>query len=101
MAEIQTQKAETHCTRLTVGGNLINFPGDFTTPTADMRTPNLIFNSVLSTKNAKYMCADIVNFYLNNPMDRYEYMKLTLDIIPKGIIQKYNLRILARKGLYI
>ena len=36
MAEIRPQKAETHRTRLTVGGNLINFPGDVTTPTADL-----------------------------------------------------------------
>ena len=45
------------------------------------------------------MFADIANFYLNNPMNRYEYMKLPLDIIPEEIIQQYNLRKLAHKGL--
>ena len=44
------------------------------------------------------MCAEIANFYLNNPMDRYEYMKLPLDIIPEEIIQQYNLRNLEQKG---
>ena len=44
------------------------------------------------------MCADIANFYLNNPMDRYEYINLPLDIIPEEIIQQYNLRNLAHKG---
>ena len=34
-------------------------------------------------------------------MDRYEYMKLPLDIIPEEIIQQYNLRNLAHKGFYI
>ena len=87
MAKIIPQKAETHCTRLTVGGNLINFPGYFTTPTADLTTSELIFNSVLSTKNEKFMCADISNFYLNNPMNKYEHMKLPLEIIPEEIIQ--------------
>ena len=58
----------------------------------------LIFNSVLSNKIVKFMCADIANFYLNNPMDRYEYMKLPVDIIPEEIIQQYNLRNLAHKG---
>ena len=82
MTEIIPQKAETHRTRLTVGGYLIHFLCDVTTPTADLITTNTIFNSVLSTKNAKFMCADIDNFYLNNPMDRYEYMKLPLEIIP-------------------
>ena len=48
-------------------------------------------------KNAKLMYEDIANFYLNNPMNRYEYMKLPLDIIPEEIIQKYNLRNLGHK----
>ena len=86
VAEIKPQKAETHRTRLTVGGNSIHFPGDFTTTTADLITANIIFNSVLSTKNTKLMCAGIANFYLNNPMINYEYMKLPLDIIPEEII---------------
>ena len=88
VAKIRPQTAETHRTRLTVGGNLIHFPGDVTTPTADLITVKLILNSVLSTKNAKLMCADIANFYLNNPMNRYEYMKLPLEIIPEEIIQQ-------------
>ena len=81
-----------------MGGDLINFPGDVTTPTAYIITAKIIFNSVLSSKNAKFMCADIANFYLNNPMNIYEYMKLTLEIIPEEIIQQYNLRNLVHKG---
>ena len=61
MDKIIPQKAETHRTRLTVGGNLINFPGDVTTPTADLIMAKLIFNSLLSTKNAKFTCVDIAN----------------------------------------
>ena len=98
VAKIRPKKAETHCTRLTVGGNLINLPGDITTHAAYLITANLIFNNVLSTKNEKFMCADIANFYLKNPMERYEYTKLPLDNIPEDIIQKYNLRNLAHKG---
>ena len=86
--KIRPQKAETHRTRLTVGGNLINLPGDVTTPTEDFITAKLIFKSVLLTKNAKLMCVDIANFYLNNTMNRYEYMNLPLDIIPEKIIQQ-------------
>ena len=81
MAKIRPQKAETNRTKLTVGGNLINFPGDVTTPTADLIMAKLIFNIVLSPKNTNFMCADIANFYLKNLMNRYEYMKLPLDII--------------------
>ena len=98
VAEIQPQKSETHRTRLTMGGNLINFTGDVKTSTEDLITAKLIFNSVLSTKNEKFMCAEMANFYLINFMNRYEYMKLPLDIIPEDIIQKYNLRNLSHKG---
>ena len=98
MAKIRPQKAETHRTRLTVGGNFIKFHGDFTTPAADLITANLIFDSVLSTKNVKLMCAEISNLYPNNPMKTYEYMKLPLENIPEEIIQQYNLRNLTHKG---
>ena len=81
-----------------MGGNLINFPGDITTPTEDIITSKLIFNSLLSTKNAKCMFSYIANFYLNNPMDIYEYMKLLMYIIQEEIIQQCNLGNLAHKG---
>ena len=57
-AEIRPKKDETHRTRLTVGGNLINFPGDVTTLVADLIMVKLIFNSVLSTKNEKFVRAN-------------------------------------------
>ena len=37
------------------------------------------------------------NFYLDNPMDRYEYMKLPLNMIPDEIIQQWKLQDLAHK----
>ena len=71
-----------------MGVNLISFLGGVTTPTEDLATAKLVFNSVLSTKNEKFMFSDIANFYLNDPMDIYEYMKLPLEIIPAEIIQQ-------------
>ena len=43
---IRPQKAETHHTQLTVGGNLMNLPGDVTTTTPDLITSKIIFNNV-------------------------------------------------------
>ena len=40
-------KAEAHNTLLTVGGNLIEFPGEVNTPTAYLTIAKLVFNSVL------------------------------------------------------
>ena len=53
-----SQKAETNCTRITVGGNIINFPGDVTMAKSDPTTAKLVLDSVLSNKN-KNSCAPI------------------------------------------
>ena len=65
-----------------MGVNLINLPGDVTSPTEYITPANLIFNSVLSTKNTRFMCEDIANFYFKVPMDIYDYIKQLLYIIP-------------------
>jgi hypothetical protein len=89
---------EPNRTRLTAGGNLIDYPGDVSTPTADTTTAKLAINSTLSTPKAKYMCCDIKNFCLGTPMERKEYMHLPLAIIPQEIIHEYNLAPLEHKG---
>jgi hypothetical protein len=66
-------KKDKYRTRITVGGNLINYPGDCETPTADLLTVKLLFNSVIFTPNAKFMSIDMKDFYLCTPMKRYEY----------------------------
>ena len=52
------------------------------TDTADITTAKILFNSILSTENARFLGLDIKNFYLNNDMEIYEYMKISIDIIP-------------------
>ena len=52
----------------------------------------LLINSVLSTKDARFMTKDIKNFYLGTPMDQFEYTKIKYDILPPEIIEKYNLQ---------
>ncbi len=63
------QKTDPHQVRITAGGNLINYPGELTTKTADLTTSKMMWNSVLSTEGAKYMCLDIKNFYLTAPLN--------------------------------
>ena len=61
------QKDDPNRVRITVGGNLIDYPDELTTCTADLTTTKLLWNSVISTPDAKYMCADIKSFYLETP----------------------------------
>jgi hypothetical protein len=78
VVDYRPQKANPNRVRITVGGNLIDYPGELTTNTADLVTSKILWNSVLSTPDAKYMTVDIKNFYLNTPLDRYEYMRVPL-----------------------
>ena len=57
-----SQKEYPHQTRLTVGGNLINHPGDVGTLMAEMLVPKLLLNSVLLTPYSKFMGIDIKTF---------------------------------------
>jgi len=85
-------------TRLTVGGDRINYPFATSSPAAGLTTIKLLWNSVLSTKDTMFANADISNFYLNTPMKRPEYMKIPLKIIPQEIIDKYDLEAIAVDG---
>lgn len=89
---VRPEKDEPNRTRLTLGGNLINYPGDCGTPTADLLLVKILLNSVISTPGARFMTADISNFYLNTPLKRYEYAKFKLTDIPEEIIEQYGLR---------
>ena len=70
----RAQKADPYCIRWTVGGNLVDYPGVVYTPSANLATIKLLLNSIISTKNARFVNIDIKDFYLNTPMSRYEYM---------------------------
>jgi hypothetical protein len=85
------QKLDPHQIWITAGSNLINYPGELTTKTADLTTSKLMWNSILSTKGAKFMCLDIKNFYLTAPLDCFEYMKMPLSLFPPWTKEQYNL----------
>ena len=72
VVDYHPQKEYPNRVRITAGGNLIIYPGELTTRTADITTSKILWNSVLSTKNAIYMCLDIKNFYLCAPMKIFE-----------------------------
>jgi hypothetical protein len=56
--------------RITVGGNLIEYPYKLTTQTADMVSSKIMWNSIISMANAKFGGMDIKNMYLETPLDQ-------------------------------
>eukprot|EP00957_Ditylum_brightwellii_P012133 916102-Ditylum_brightwellii.AAC.1 len=85
-----------------VSGNLIKYPRDIATSTADLITTKLIWNSVLSTPGAQYVCIDIKNLYWETPMEQKEYMCIPTHLIPEEFMQEYKLHDKIHNGyIYI
>ena len=95
--------------RIIVGGDKIEYPDKVTTCTVEVNTVNIHLNSVMSTEGARYMNNNLKDFYLNTPMERFEYAKLKVEYIPEETMTKHNLwdfvhegyvYIEIRKGMY-
>jgi hypothetical protein len=82
VVDVRPSKEEVHRVRLTVGGNLIKYDGDVSTRSADLTTSKCLWNSVISTTGAKYMCLDVNNFYLGTPMEHFEYLRVPTNSFP-------------------
>jgi hypothetical protein len=92
------QKSDPNRVRITAGGNLIDYPGELTTQTADLSTAKILWNSVLSTAGAKFMGLDIGSFYLETPLAQYKYMKFPIALFPEHVIEQYALNKHVHKG---
>ena len=95
--------------RADISPGAIEYEGNVSIPGADLTTAKCLLNSVISTPDARFMTMDIKDFYLNNPMERYEYMRIPVNMIPQCIMEQYNLAEIAhdryvlveiRKGMY-
>jgi hypothetical protein len=62
VVDIKDHKDEKERTRLTIGGDHIEYPGDKSTLTAGLTTAKILINSVISTPSAKFLVIDIIFF---------------------------------------
>ena len=72
VCEVQPEKGDTDCTRITSGGFCISFLGDVGTNTASLKLVKLRLNSVLSHPGACFSSIDFKNFYLDTLMPASE-----------------------------
>jgi hypothetical protein len=77
--------------RITVGRNLMDYPYELTTQTANMVSSKIMWNSIISMPHTKFSGANIKNMYLKTPLDQYEDIKMPLRLIPNDIIKYYGL----------
>jgi hypothetical protein len=73
--------------RWTCGGDRVDYPGKVTTETADLTSSKILFHSVISTSDGRFMGIDLKDFYLGTPLERYEYMKIPLRMFPDAFTQ--------------
>ncbi len=98
VCEVRPEKDDPDCTRITIGGNRICYPGDVGTNTALLELVKLFLNSVLSRKGARYSTIDIKNFYMDTPMPEPEYVRIKISEIPDKFFTEYNLSGCDRNG---
>ena len=79
MCEIKEHKEDINQTKITVGGNTINYEGDVGTPTTDLETVIFLLNCSISTVNSIFITTDINKFYTNTPLDKYKYLHIRID----------------------
>jgi hypothetical protein len=96
--DYRPQKKNPHRIRIMAGGNLITYASSPSVWTADLDMAKLHWNSVISTKWAKYMCLDIKIFCLTSRLKYFKYMQMPLELFPIWIQEQYNLKVLTYKG---
>ena len=93
-------KTEKYRCRLVVGGDCLTYDNETAAPAANLLEAKLILNSTISTPGAKFITADIKDFFLASKMPNEEYMKMHIDEIPDNIVHKYNMNELIDKNRY-
>ena len=95
------EKQDPNITRITVGGDRVNYPGYCGTPTVDILTIKLLLDSIVSTPGAKFMTIDVQFFYLNMSMEHRDYMRMKLSNLPADFVKQYNLQAKVTKYGYV
>ena len=105
-------KEEPYRVRITVGGNKLHYTDDAGSPAANLLETKVLINSTISeaSRGARFMTADINDFFLASPMKKPEFMKVHIRHIPQDIIQRYDISskvtvdgyvyIRIKKGMY-
>ena len=68
VCEVRPGKKDPDRTIITICDTNFCYPGDVGTNTASLKLFNLMVNSIISRTGAKYVCFDIENFYISNPL---------------------------------
>ena len=68
-------KKEKHRCQLDVGGDRLTYDNETAAPVANLLEAKLILNSIISTRNAKFLTVDIKDFFLSSKMKKPEFIQ--------------------------
>ena len=94
-------KDEKYRVRLTIGGDVLDYAGDKSSPAASLIEAKLLLNSVISDcdKGARFMSLDIKDFFLQSNLPESEYLRIHGKYFLKDIRLKYGINaIIAEDG---
>lgn len=74
IVDIQPKKEDPNRVQITEGGDGLNYYGETVTETAFIETVKILINSVLLTKNTRFMSIDISNFYIQTDLKDFQYI---------------------------
>ena len=87
--------------RLTLGGDVLEYDGNASSPAASLLEAKLLINSVISDSHlgAKFMSIDLKDFFLQSYLEEPEYIRIHGKYFVGDIREKYNIDdILAPDG---
>jgi hypothetical protein len=91
VTEVCPEKDDPDQTQITIGSKQICYPGNVGTNTALLELINLLLNSVLSRKGARFRTINLKNFHLDTDMPDPKYVCIIkLSNIPEEFIKEYN-----------
>ena len=68
VCDYRPQKEEKEQTRITVGGDRLEYQREVSTKTSGLTTIKLLLNGVISSAGARFMTTYVKKIYLNTPM---------------------------------
>ena len=89
--------------RMTVGGDKLPYPDDPSSPSASLLDTKIMLNSVISDadRGARFMTADVKNFYLDTQMPYYQYMRIHRKYFTPEICAEYDIDALCEADGYV
>ena len=103
ICDFRPLKSEPYRVRLTVGGDRLPYDNDAGSPAAALLETKLVINSTISDakKGARFMGADLKDYFLASPMPENEYMRIHSKYFPDDINQHYNIAALVAPDGYV